>query len=162
MSEKKVKEKKEKGKINPMIIMMVLMIILIVGLGAGLGYLIMNQSTTTANSTHAQVISDVTEVPPLTYPLTKDFTVNLTDVDAKHYVKLNVTLAFSNAKLEAELKSTDAFIRDTINSVLREKKAADFTAKGTDDLKKEFMDRINPFLKEGKIRDVYFNDILVQ
>lgn len=162
MSEKKVKEKKEKTKINPMMLMMLLMLVIVVALGAGLGYLILNSKKSGAETTKVVVVSSVPEIPALTYALTKDFTVNLTDTDSKRYVKLNVTLAFTSAKLEEELKTADPFIRDTINSVLREKKAADFTSKGTEDLKKEFMTRINPYLKAGKISDVYFNDILVQ
>jgi flagellar protein FliL len=162
MSEKKVKEKKEKKKINPMMIMMLLMLVCIVALGAGLGYLILNQKKGSSSTTQPVAVASTLEVPALTHPIEKDFTVNLTDTDTKRYVKLNITLAFTSAKLEAELKTMDSFIRDTVISVLREKKAADFTAKGTDDLKKEIMTRINPYLKEGKISDVYFNDIIVQ
>ena len=161
MSEKKVKEKKEKAKINPMMLMLLLMFVFIIALGAGLGYLILNQKKTTKIVTPAAV-STALEVPPLTHVIEKDFTVNLTDTDAKRYVKINISLAFSSIKLEEELKTMDSFIKDTVISVLREKKAADFTAKGTDELKKEIMTRINPYLKAGKISDVYFNDIIVQ
>ena len=137
------------------------MLLLIAGLGAGLGYLILNQGkATTAKVT--VVTTPALEIPPLTYPITKDFTVNLTDTDAKHYVKLNITLAFTSAKLAAELLEADAFVRDTVISVLREKKSADFTAKGTEELKKEILARINPYFKTGKVSDIYFNDYLVQ
>ncbi|MBC8062240.1 MAG: flagellar basal body-associated FliL family protein [Clostridiaceae bacterium] len=162
MSEKKVKEKKDKAKINPIMIMIVLMFILIVGLGAGIGYIIMNQKTPATTSTEKVTGHTELEVPPLTHVIEKDFTVNLTDTDAKRYIKLNITLAFTSTKLVEELEKMDSFIRDTVISVLREKKAADFTSKGTEDLKKEFMARINPYLKDGKISDIYFNDILVQ
>ena len=160
MTEKKVKVQKEKKKINPMMIMLVLMLLLIAGLGAGLGYLILNQGKATTKVT--VVTAPALEIPPLTYPIEKDFTVNLTDTDAKHYVKLNITLAFTSSKLSEELVAADAFIRDTVISVLREKKSTDFTAKGTEELKKEILARINPYLKEGKVSDVYFNDYLVQ
>ena len=162
MSEKKVKEKKEKKKINPMVLMMVLMLIFIVGLGAGLGYLILNQKKDASSSTTKTIITNAHEVPPLTYAIAKDFTVNLTDTDIKRYVKLNITLAYTSTKLTEELKTNDSFIRDSIISILREKKSADFTTKGTDDLKKQIITRLNPYLKEGIISDVYFNDIIVQ
>jgi len=161
MSEKKIKEKNEKGKVNPMMILLVLMFVLIVGLGAGLGYLILNQKSP-ASTKPATVVVNALELPPLTYPVTKDFIVNLTDKDADRYVKLNITLAFTGTKLQAELLTIDSFIRDSVISILREKKASDFTAKGTEELKKQFMTRINPYLKTGKISEIYFNDIFVK
>ena len=161
MSEKKIKEKNEKGKVNPMMILLVLMFVLIVGLGAGLGYLILNQKSP-ASTKPTTVVVNALELPPLTYPVTKDFIVNLTDKEADRYVKLNITLAFTGTKLQAELLTIDSFIRDSVISILREKKASDFTAKGTEELKKQFMTRINPYLKTGKISEIYFNDIFVK
>ena len=162
MSEKKIKEKKEKAKINPMMVLMGLMFILILALGAGLTWLIISQKNAPSSAKPTVVVSTVLELPPLSYPIAKDFIVNLKDTDAKHLIKLNITLAFTSSKLPAELLTIDSFIKDTVISVLSEKKAADFTAKGKDDLKKEFMTRINPYLKSGKISDVYITDILVQ
>ena len=139
------------------------MLILIILLGAGFGYLILNQNKKTTTTTTSAPEATVTEVPDLTYLITNDFVVNLSDADAKRLVKLNITLGFTSSKLEVELKTKDSFIKDTVNSVLREKKAADFsTPQGTDALKKEFMTRINPYLKAGKISAIYFNNILVQ
>lgn len=163
MSEKKVKEKKEKQKLNPMMLMMILMLILIVALIGALGYFIFSQKKGASSSTPVAVVTDVHSIPPLTYPMTKEFTVNLSDTDAKRYIKLSITLAFTSTKLSEELKTNESFVRDTVISILSEKKAADFaTVKGKDDVKKQIITRINPYLKEGIISDVYFSDILVQ
>lgn len=91
-----------------------------------------------------------------------EFLVNLADPDGKRYLKAKISLGYDNKKMPKELDEKKVMIRDAVISVLRSKKAADFTEKGTDDLKAEILRRINPLLSSGQCNNVYFQDILVQ
>lgn len=163
MSEEKKnkKEPKEKKKANPVILLLIVMLLLIVLLGAGFVYLIMNTNKGTVATPVATQQTTVVDVPENSFAL-EDFIVNLQDTDKSKFIKLNVSLAYSKAKLSDELKLKTGMVRDAINTSLREKKAADFTAKGVEDLKKEIMDKINPGLTSGKVSEVYVNSIVVQ
>jgi flagellar basal body-associated protein FliL len=94
-----------------------------------------------------------------------EFLVNLTDDGGKKYFKVKLYLGYNtkNKKnMDKELEEKKPILRDAINSVLRSKKSVDITQKGVEDLKKEILARINPYLESGKAENVYFYDILVQ
>ncbi len=171
MSEVKKKEKGEKGdkgekKEKPLMLIVIIMLVLLIALVAFLAYstLTKDSTKTTATTTTTTPAVAVKEIPEFTYSFEKEFLVNLSDTDSKRYLKATISLGYTSKKLTAELEevTTVTIVRDSINSVLRSKKAADFTDHGTEDLKKEIITRINPLLKKGKVSEIYFNDILVQ
>ena len=159
--EKKNKKDVKEKKGNPIVLLLIIMLVLIVFLAAGFVYLILHTTNNTANTSAKVETTTTVEVPENSYAL-EDFIVNLQDTDKSKFIKLNVSLYFTNAKLADELKLKSGMVRDVINTTLREKKSADFTAKGVEDLKKEIMDKVNPGLKVGKISEVYVNSIVVQ
>jgi flagellar basal body-associated protein FliL len=162
-------EKKEKkgGKLK--IILIVLLIIIAVGGGAFAGYYFfskLNNNSAKTNALPVQTTANTTNVATSvvsgrTYSV-DDFLVNLADEDAKRYLKVKVYLGYENKKMDKELDTKKPIIRDTINSVLRAKKSTDFTAKGTEDMKKEILQRLNPLFTNGQLDNIYFYDIIVQ
>lgn len=176
MAEKKEKNK-EKGKGKGLtIVIIILLVLILVGGGAFAGWMIFfNKKDTTTNTktsttavNQAAVGSNVQgagyEPSDGTFAL-DEFLVNLADDNAKRYLKVKISLGYttkSTKKLTAELTEKTPEIRDAINSVLRAKKASDFTQKGVEDLKKEIINRVNIYLENGRFNNVYFNDILVQ
>lgn len=93
-----------------------------------------------------------------------EFLVNLADEDSKRYLKIKIVLSYdsTNKKFAKEVETKNHVIRDAIINVIRGKKAADISQKGTEDLKKEILSRLNPLFNTGKLVNVYFYDILVQ
>jgi flagellar basal body-associated protein FliL len=93
-----------------------------------------------------------------------EFLINLADEDSKRYLKTKIVLTYDskNKKLAKEVAAKNHVIRDSIINVIRGKKAADISLKGTEDLKKEILNRVNPAFETGKLVNVYFYDILVQ
>lgn len=160
-------EGKEKGN-GLKIIIIILLVIIALGLGFG-GYMIFfnkNSANTATNSPSSNntVINSANELSPYTYSM-DEFLVNLTDDGGKKYFKVNLYLGYNtkNKKnMDKELEEKKPILRDAINSVLRSKKSVDITQKGVEDLKKEILARINPYLENGKAENVYFSDILVQ
>lgn len=173
MSEKKKENKSSGGLVKIVIILLILIIVL---LGAFSSYILFfgglsklhissnNTSTNTNNNNTADTISPADEN---TYSLDESI-INLSDTDSQRYVKVKVSFGYSekNSKLKAELESEDVnkkpILSDAVNSVLRSKKASDFTDKGIADIKHEIIDKVNPALKNGKITNVYFDELVVQ
>lgn len=176
MGEKK-KEKKEKkessGNGNAFkIVIIALLLIIIIGFGAFAGYYFFfsknntgssNKNMTYTNNSAQSVQGNSTSgnVSALTCNM-DEFLVNLADPDGKRYLQVTIYIGYENKKMTKEFTEKKAIIRDAINSVLRAKKASDFTAKGTEDLKVEILNRINPIFENGKADSVYFYNILVQ
>lgn len=160
-------EGKEKGN-GLKIIIIILLVIIVFGLGFGVYMLFFSNkpanTTTNYPSSNNTVSNSVNEMSLYTYSM-DEFLVNLTDDGGKKYFKVKLYLGYNtkNKKnMDKELEEKKPILRDAINSVLRSKKSVDITQKGVEDLKKEILARINPYLESGKAENVYFYDILVQ
>lgn len=176
MSEKTAKEGKGKKTFKTIII--IIIVVLAISGGAFGGYMLVNKNNSQASGGNTQVVNNnlSTQAPSTQtiangtmQPVISEFTfelgeflVNLSDEGEKRFVKANIYIGHSNKKLAKELEGKTPMLRDAINSVLRAKKAKDFTPKGTEDIKLEILNRINPMFKEGRCESIYFNEILVQ
>ena len=150
-------EKPKKGNSLKLVII-VLLGLIVVG-GAAFGGMMLagkKESTTTTTSTK------VPEETVVTYSL-DEFLVNLTDTDAKRYLKVLIYVGYGeNEELATELETQKPVIRDLVIKTLRAKKTTDFNDNVVDVIKKELITSINPVLTKGKIDHIYFNDLLVQ
>lgn len=91
------------------------------------------------------------------------FIVNLADNGGKRFLKVGINLELSDPGLGEEVKNKLPVIRDAILVLLSNKSYADIgDARGKSLLREEILARINPFLKEGRIKKVYFSEFVVQ
>ncbi|MDP4087914.1 MAG: flagellar basal body-associated FliL family protein [Bacillota bacterium] len=144
------------------ILILVLLVLILVG-GAGFGGFIMAQKFPTKAGTSTTTANQAATIEEAYYD-GGEFLANLSDTDSKRYLKIQLILAYDskNKKLPDELTTKVNVIKDCVISVMRTKKAADLTPKGSDDLKAELMTRINSVLTKGKLTNVYYNDFIVQ
>lgn len=92
-----------------------------------------------------------------------EFTVNLADAGQRRYLKVTITLAFTDRTLTDELAESEPKLRDLIIGVLRGKKAAEVADPGgTEKLRNELIAALNAALTGGQIKAVYFTDFLIQ
>lgn len=172
MGENKVEKKKKGGLIKKVLI--VVLVLLCVSSGAFAGYMFfqsnkgstkstsaVTQQQTAQSSQNKQSNSAQQIVSSKTYSL-DEFLVNLSDEGGQRYLKTTVYVGYESKKLDSELADKKPMLRDAVISVLRTKKAADFSAKGIEDIKSELISRLNPMLSKGQLTTVYFYDILVQ
>ncbi len=157
MRENDINEKK--GGKTLRIIIIILLVLVLLGGGIFAGIFLFPKDDAKGSSAHATAIN----VEEKTYSL-DEFLVNLADEGGKHYLKINISLGYGleNKKLEKELDSKKDVMRDNVISILRNKKSKDVTIKGTEDLKKEILDIINPLLNNGKLTNIYFRELIVQ
>lgn len=157
--------KSSKGGSIFKVILIVFLAVILLGGGVFAGYMV-------ACKTTPKTMTSVNFVPQDTLNLKTfgldEFLLNLkADDNASRYLKTNISIGYADVKenkeLEAELKDKKAIMRDTINSVLRNKKKEDFaTNEQVEKIKKEIKDKINPLLQKGQIYNVYFSEIIIQ
>ncbi|MDS0524099.1 flagellar basal body-associated FliL family protein [Clostridium sp. SHJSY1] len=107
-------------------------------------------------STHESV--KVEKVETTTYQLMEDTQINLSDKNAKKYLKTSVALTYdkTNKDLGKEIEEKKLIIQDATVWYLKSKQSADFESENKDELKKGLVERLNKELDKGKVIDVLF------
>lgn len=106
--------------------------------------------------------SNLLSIGPM-YPLNQ-FIVNLmTSGGGKRYLKTSISLELSIAEMQTELDTKQGVLRDVIISILSSKTFEEVqTAKGKQKLKEEIMERLNEFLVDGRVANIFFTEFVVQ
>lgn len=158
---KTVKKKKPLKKI---IIILVIFIVILCGTFA-VYTLFFSKNTAKSNTATKSTLS--TSATGQVVTSTKTYSldeclVNLTDQGGKNYLKVTVYLGYESKNLDKELETKKPIIRDAVISILRSKSTTDFNSNGTDKIKTEIINKINPLLTKGQLDKIYFDDLLVQ
>lgn len=104
---------------------------------------------------------EMTEVG-LMYPL-DIFTVNLLSESGRRYLKVEMNLEIEGEELSPELEQKKPVFRDIIIRILSSKSLEEIsTIKGKEKLKEQIVSELNTRLKDGKVKNVYFTDFVVQ
>ncbi|AFV97142.1 MULTISPECIES: flagellar basal body-associated protein FliL [unclassified Sulfuricurvum] len=98
----------------------------------------------------------------LMYPL-DIFTVNLLSESGRRYLKVEMNLEIEGEELSPELEQKKPVFRDIIIRILSSKSLEEIsTIKGKEKLKEQIVSELNTRLKDGKVKNVYFTDFVVQ
>lgn len=91
------------------------------------------------------------------------FTVNLLSESGRRYLKVEMNLELEGEELALELETKKPVLRDVIIRILSGKSLEEIsTVKGKESLKEEIVGDLNQRVKDGKIKNVYFTDFVVQ
>ncbi|MDD4855363.1 MAG: flagellar basal body-associated protein FliL [Sulfuricurvum sp.] len=105
--------------------------------------------------------SSATEVG-IMFPLDL-FTVNLLSESGRRYLKVEMNLELEGEELALELETKKPVLRDIIIRILSSKSLEEIsTVKGKETLKEQIVSELNTRVKDGKIKNVYFVDFVVQ
>ena len=103
--------------------------------------------------------------PPLAiYRFQKEFRVNTADIDEPHFIQVSMTFGYEteNKLLEAELIARQAQMMHIINIILGGKKKDELTTTLQKlNLAEEIKSQINMILRNGKIDEVYFEQLVI-
>lgn len=177
---KKGEEKDEKKGSNKIVILLIAIIVILVAAAAVYFLVFAKKGAANANTQNAVnnvnqlqqvnngMVSTV-DVEEQTYTFT-EITTNLADKDSQRFIKADVALGYDpkiSKKLKEELESKEAIktpiLRAEIVQVLRSKSAADFSDdKKVDEMKKDILNKVNMHLKEGRISNIYFSNLVIQ
>lgn len=151
----KMAEKDVQAKKKPIKIIILLVVLLVVAVSSFVAY----KFIFSKKSEGEVAPKNVKEV---TYSL-GEFTQNLADEDMTRYIKTTIYVGHDeSSEIQAELEGNIVAIRDSVIAVLMSKTAEELDVFGVEQLKRELIIRINAHLKKGKIKDVYFYDLLIQ
>jgi flagellar FliL protein len=104
---------------------------------------------------------ELTEVG-IMFPL-ETFTVNLLSESGRRYLKVEMNLEMNGKELSPELEEKKPVFRDIIIRILSSKSLEEIsTVKGKEKLKEQIVNDLNTRLKDGKVKNVYFTDFVVQ
>lgn len=107
-------------------------------------------------------LSAVSTEVGIMYPLDL-FTVNLLSESGRRYLKVEMNLELEGEELALELDTKKPVLRDIIIRILSSKSLEEIsTQKGKESLKEQIVSEINTRIKDGKIKNVYFVDFVVQ
>ncbi|MDD2838581.1 MAG: flagellar basal body-associated protein FliL [Sulfuricurvum sp.] len=168
-------EESGKKKSNVLLFVIIGVLLLILIIGGVVAFLLMgNEDAAAAKSAPAakeasaggsgeSTPSDasMTEVG-LMYPL-DGFTVNLLSESGRRYLKVEMNLEIEGEELSAELDTKKPVLRDIIIRILSSKSLEEIsTIKGKEKLKEQIVNELNMHLKDGKVKNIYFTDFVVQ
>jgi flagellar FliL protein len=92
------------------------------------------------------------------------FQVNLATAAGSQprYLKMNMSFEMEQGQDEDELKVKTPKVRDAVINILNSKKAADISSpEGRDLLKEQVKQAANGYLKDTKIKNVYFSNFVI-
>jgi flagellar basal body-associated protein FliL len=176
--------------IKPLVVSSLIMAVILGGVGFALAYFVLPSrlqqtagaaATTaatpagtsgTASGTTAPVTKEKTERTageiaaqgnkPITKFSIEEVTVNIADTRGNRFVRAGVYFEAAPPVLE-ELEANRARMVDTLGQVLSTKTLDDLTSPSIrGNLRTELLGIINPTLKEGRVDNIYFTDLLVQ
>jgi flagellar FliL protein len=137
----------------------VLTVVLLIA-GCGIGYWMYGSNKNTASSVNADSAKSMAIVH------LEPFVVNLADENEKDYLRVGMDLGVEAVAKEHKTETRDDSIpvmRDAIISVLSTRHSADLsTADGKQKLKVDLLKELNTRAAAGNVREIYFNEFLVQ
>jgi len=147
---------------NKLLITIIILLILIILSGAGGLVYYFTKETKEVTPVNTQVQTSVTKLGPI-YPLAP-ITVNLKNRAGKDiYLKITLSFELNDKLLANELDAKNAVIRDNIILLLSSKTLEDISSDmGKEDICNEIKNKINPMLSDGKIKNVYILNFLVE
>lgn len=158
MADTEVKEKRSISRI----LIIVLLVVMLLMMAATLFFVIMQSRSSEAGG--VQMVSLFQpETGEYTIPL-EEFIVNLKqETSARHYIKITLSLMYTDEKSGPIIESNVSKIRDSIISTLRSKtyeEVLDETK--VSGIKSELIENVNTTLGDSLIKGVYITDVIVQ
>lgn len=135
-----------------------LVIVILLGLFAGGGYAGWSFYFEGKYSTSEAKVKDESVIGEM-----DTFLVNLADPGGKRYLKITMKLVLDSAQAGQEFAERGPELRDNVLMLLSSKKYEDIaTFSGKMALKQEAIARLNQRMNQGRVKDVYFTEFLVQ
>lgn len=157
-------EKESKGKKKlPVMLIIIVALVLVIAAGGVVGWMMLSGGEEPAEQPAAEQEKKVPETALGQIFDLETFVVNLNDPGGKRYLKTKIDLEYTSMELAEELKQRLPQLRDVILLLLSNKSLDEIQGvEGKIALRGELILRINQILKNGKIRNLYFTQFVIQ
>ena len=129
-----------------------------------ISYLMAKKVKTDSYKEEQNIVIAPSPPPLMTYRFPKEFRVNTADIDDPHFIQMKLAFGYQeeNKALDTELIHRQAQMQHVINIILGGKKKEEIiTVLQKLNLAEEIKSQINMILSEGKIEEVYFEELVV-
>ena len=154
-----------------LVILIGVMMVFLIGLGGGL-FMMWNKlsvlSSQTADIVKEQSGEDGGDEIPVEQMLgpiyaLDTFIVNLANKGGNRYLRVTMDLELDNKNLENEVSKRLPQVRDSILMILPTKRVEDLSSvEGKTSLRDEILGKVNSFLAQGKVTNIYFKEFVIQ
>ncbi|NNL77873.1 MAG: flagellar basal body protein FliL [Desulfobacterales bacterium] len=155
-----------------LIILIGVMMVFMFGLGGGL-FMMWNKLSALSAQTAANADDESDEndsgeevsVEEMLGPIyaLDTFIVNLANNGGNRYLRVTMDLELDNKNLESEVNKRLPQVRDSILMILPTKRVEDISSvAGKTTLRDEILGKINSYLAQGKITNIYFKEFVIQ
>ncbi|MBT8370517.1 MAG: flagellar basal body protein FliL [Desulfobacterales bacterium] len=155
-----------------LIILIGVMMVFMFGLGGGL-FMMWNKLSALSAQTAANADDESDEndsgeevsVEEMLGPIyaLDTFIVNLANNGGNRYLRVTMDLELDNKNLESEVNKRLPQVRDSILMILPTKRVEDISSvAGKTTLRDEILEKINSYLAQGKITNIYFKEFVIQ
>jgi len=154
-----------KGK-KKLIIIIAAALVVLLGGGAAVYFLFLKKDPPPLEDTNEQAgmiqpVEDSSEFGP-TVDI-DEFIVNIISEDSAHYVKASLSLEMTNEEVLEEANKRMPQIRDAVLLLIGNKTFEELQdLQGKRQVKAEIKNKINSFLKTGKVKNIFLTDFVVQ
>jgi len=159
----KTSQNKKRGGLG-IILTGIVALIIIIGVAGALLLVNSKRNPGAVNAQSGPKGKKISDIGPLV-SVGNDIIVNLavSDDGVERYLKVNVILEASNEKVQDELSKRSPQIRDLIINILSAKKKEKIDEKeGKELLRREIINAVNSHLNSGRVRNVFFQDFVIQ
>ncbi|HEB68235.1 MAG TPA: flagellar basal body protein FliL [Desulfobulbus sp.] len=169
MAEKEEKDVQAEGTggKKKLIILIAAGVVLLLGIGAAVYFLVLKKPPPEEEVKNEQVEmvqpapGEEADIGPMVD--INEFIVNIISEEGTHYVKASLTLELNNDAVLEEANKRMPQIRDAILLLIGNKTFEELQdLQGKKQLKAEIKNKINSFLKTGRVKNVYLTDFVVQ
>ena len=129
-----------------------------------IAYITVKRITTQTYKQEQNIVIAPAPPPLATFKFQKEFRVNTADVDEPHFIQLSLAFGFdvNNKELESELVNRHTQMMHIINIILGGKKKEDLTTPLQKlNMGEEIKSQINMILRQGKVEEVYFEELVI-
>lgn len=91
-----------------------------------------------------------------------EYTTNLAPGGEKKFIKVKVVFELSDKSLEKEVSEKLPVLQDRILYYLNSKTSEELSVEHREEIKREILNDLNRYLTKGKIRNIYFSDLVMQ
>lgn len=162
-------EEPKKGK--KLIIIIVIALVVLLAVGGALAFLMLKGGSEDAaaggdahsakNKKNSHGDGDSLTVGPMF--AIDNLIVNLMSEGSARYAKFSIALELDSQELAPEMMTKKPLATDIIINAVSSKTAEELmTLKGKETVKNEIMEKINERLKDGRVKNVYFTNFVVQ
>ncbi|WP_227767229.1 flagellar basal body-associated FliL family protein [Zhaonella formicivorans] len=143
----------QQARKNPLIIIIILLLVLVLLiLAGGAAYYFLVLSKNAGDKTRQE--------EPFMKMTFEPFTVNLSDSNFRRYVRLTITVEYTDKKLGKEMEEKQHRIRDAVITLLMSKRVSDLADQKT--VRQELENAINKLLVKNKVSGLYFEEFIIQ